>query len=999
MRILSVTLRNYRLHRELQLEFDPSRSLIGGANETGKSTIAEAIHRALFLRAKGNQEAHRQMASTLHLGHPEVELAFEAAGTQYLLKKRFGPTGTVTMSASESAVLSGEEAEDELARLLMVESGAAGKAMTAQWAHLWVWQGQAGLDPTVHATAQADGLLHRLQDLGGAGALQSDLDASVASSFAWAIDSLFTQNGKPKAGSELDRAEREAEADARELARAQDRLHKLESAVVDLEIASRDLVTASASLVELDKEDKATSERARLLSELQRRETEQTHAAKDAADQYGALEAAHLRIATIRDEIRALEEILKPQQDSIGRLEIVRRDALSATGAAEGAYRAAVGRTRESRVRRDLALAHLSSIEKQEIHAKLSAKEQVVASCRQSVTDLEAQTAVLPKVDKAKLKKIRKLQDELATAHTTLRAMATGLEVLEAGDRVSIGDRTVAIGEPEILTDDTEVRVGSTARLRIRPGGTTLAEARRAEEDSRAKLQELLDSLGVRSEEHAAEVLAHRDDLSARVTAAEAQLDGMEADGLKEELEEALAGLARAKADVDRLDALAPGFSAPSDKEAAAALQEASERALVDAENHEQQAVVARDTSADRLTETEKELAETSESIAKQQQELSDRRAQLALLLSSHLDDVARNQALLGLRLAKDEKELALKATRTEITSLQPELVESDRTRIKRAISEKSNEQSELRSRVAVARSTLRSDGSEDPTAGLATAIARAESSAEHHRSVMRRAQAIRLLNRLFQEEQAGLAKRLTQPLADKMSGYLQCIFGAGARAQVELETNEFRRLVLVRPGSESAVFEFDSLSGGTKEQTACAVRLAMAELLAEDYDGCLPVVFDDAFANSDPERVNRVQRMLDLAASRGLQVIVLTCNPADYAALGAKAVVLSAPEGRSIPVPSELTNLAPSATDDTDESRVDEPRQDDEGSGSVSEKQRVALLEALGRAGGSKGNQTLRVELGWDERTYAAVKDDLVASGRLIRGKGRGGSVSLTNS
>jgi hypothetical protein len=29
------------------------------------------------------------------------------------------------------------------------------------------------------------------------------------------------------------------------------------------------------------------------------------------------------------------------------------------------------------------------------------------------------------------------------------------------------------------------------------------------------------------------------------------------------------------------------------------------------------------------------------------------------------------------------------------------------------------------------------------------------------------------------------------------------------------------------------------------------------------------------------------LQRMLDLASSRGLQVIVLTCNPADYAALG----------------------------------------------------------------------------------------------------------------
>jgi hypothetical protein len=32
---------------------------------------------------------------------------------------------------------------------------------------------------------------------------------------------------------------------------------------------------------------------------------------------------------------------------------------------------------------------------------------------------------------------------------------------------------------------------------------------------------------------------------------------------------------------------------------------------------------------------------------------------------------------------------------------------------------------------------------------------------------------------------------------------------------------------------------------------------------------------------------------MLDLGASRGLQIIVLSCNPADYAALGARQVNL----------------------------------------------------------------------------------------------------------
>jgi ABC-type thiamine transport system ATPase subunit len=70
-------------------------------------------------------------------------------------------------------------------------------------------------------------------------------------------------------------------------------------------------------------------------------------------------------------------------------------------------------------------------------------------------------------------------------------------------------------------------------------------------------------------------------------------------------------------------------------------------------------------------------------------------------------------------------------------------------------------------------------------------------------------------------------------------------------------------------------------------------MRLAIAEVLVSSHDDCLPLVFDDAFAYSDPERVQILQRMLDHAAVRGIQIIVLTCNPSDYWTLGAKTVTL----------------------------------------------------------------------------------------------------------
>ena len=71
------------------MSFDPSRNLIGGANESGKSTLAEAIHRTLFLRAKTGGGLLKEMASTIHLGEPEV---FESCGVTWELEKRFAAT-------------------------------------------------------------------------------------------------------------------------------------------------------------------------------------------------------------------------------------------------------------------------------------------------------------------------------------------------------------------------------------------------------------------------------------------------------------------------------------------------------------------------------------------------------------------------------------------------------------------------------------------------------------------------------------------------------------------------------------------------------------------------------------------------------------------------------------------------------------------------------------------------------------------------------------------
>ncbi len=58
-----------------------------------------------------------------------------------------------------------------------------------------------------------------------------------------------------------------------------------------------------------------------------------------------------------------------------------------------------------------------------------------------------------------------------------------------------------------------------------------------------------------------------------------------------------------------------------------------------------------------------------------------------------------------------------------------------------------------------------------------------------------------------------------------------------------------------------------------------------------------------------------------------------------------------------------------------------------------------AALIAAVREMGGSGGNIKLREKLGWDEAAYDAVRDQAIAAGKLVAGRGRGGSLRLPDS
>ncbi|MFC5757350.1 hypothetical protein [Rhizobium sp. GCM10022189] len=62
-----------------------------------------------------------------------------------------------------------------------------------------------------------------------------------------------------------------------------------------------------------------------------------------------------------------------------------------------------------------------------------------------------------------------------------------------------------------------------------------------------------------------------------------------------------------------------------------------------------------------------------------------------------------------------------------------------------------------------------------------------------------------------------------------------------------------------------------------------------------------------------------------------------------------------------------------------------------------VTEKRKNTFINALEDAGGTSGNSSLRRGLDWTEELYWAVQGRLIEEGSIVAGRGKGGSVRLT--
>ena len=874
MRLIRCRLESVRRHRALEISFAPGLTLIGGVNESGKSSLVEAMHRALFVRASATGAAIRDLRSATHAGHPQVEIDFDVAGHRWSLLKCFsGAGGTCRLSRAGQQALLGGDAEDQLAVLLGVEeiigSRQVNRVLPTRWAHLWVMQGLAGRNLLELSAEHYDlkGLITALEGQAEQ-SLQSPIDQQVYNQLEQLVASSFTSRGV-KQNSELWKRRRELQQASERKAEAQDRLLSYETACIELdanEQALDQLECAAPEVQTLRRKLLSLKDLQQQLAPLRLQQTQWQQ-------QLSVLSRLHQEIQAAETAMKALRQELTVMNESAQTLSI---NLVNQRGAFDQ-----LDRKRQALEERGHALRRRQDQERlqQRIQTiRRQTDQRLNLEHQQSV--LKKQLMELPGHDANALAALQAQQLELRELDIRLQSMASRIELQSSDTTVFLDGEALVQGAIAQRTGAFRLDVGEGVTLMVCPGegtglSTLLADRTRCE----AQLAQTLKLWGVSNIEAAEAQFQKRKELQQQLAVLEA--------GLRQLMEQ-LQSEQKGGQTLEQLDQQFAELQQHQD-ELEIAAEETLEQALnncrktyqsvkeqvrcrrVDCERAEREHKGHNKTLQELQIRLERHEARHAQQL-EQQHEIETRHGSaktiaVDLKKLSHQCELLQEQLLVlsgdcGLQpdadvetslAALDDRELKLNRQRTDLSRERGSLLE----RCERL-------------------------GSRELHAELEEACNRLEVAQQAEEQETQLVEARVLLLKRFQEARADLSRRYSSPLKSSINRFIApFVQQPGDSSELRFDASDgLKDLRLQRSGQ---TLEFSQLSGGMKEQLNAAVRLAIAEALRDGHDGCLPLLFDDAFTNSDPLRLEAVGSMLRQAVDLGLQVVILSCDPDPY--------------------------------------------------------------------------------------------------------------------
>lgn len=824
-------------------------NVLSAANESGKSTLFDAIQAVFFIPHRSAKIAPLRPSVG---GNPDITLQIDLDGTLHDLHKRWGRGALAEVHRAGRLIAKGDEAEAFIAALTQPadEGGPAGL--------LWVRQGLTALDEgsakeqKSAQTARRDlmsSVTGEFEALTGG----KRMDRALARARA-EFDTLMTQRG-PKANGPLDTAVKHLES-------LTARHAELSSKAAHLRVLLDQRRGKRRDLADLCDPAEAKDRAERLA---------QAKAANDAADRY----AEGLRAA--QDQLRSAEmaQIAAVQQsEARQRAEVA--SGMLAQKLAEAEDLAAQNKLASDKAVETLkvatGLAQAAQRTRRDCESRLQAALRAAARQSQIARHTElvqalgaAQTlaTALPRLQDAAAKgPDAKALQAIDDAHRALQ-LAEGLASAAAPHITLHYDspqtpRATLNGKP--LNETTALPEVATLVL---PGyGRLILDPGRSGEDpaklarARDQLAILLDRSGLTSAEEARAAARARSEAQAQLRDTMADLSRLAPEGI-DALRAEITRLAPSTVDAAAEDPDA----AQSAANAAARAQDEADAAVEDARTRRDATTLAlvratteRDALRHRLTEaqTARDALPDAEILraevtraAAAHRAAQDRHAGLA----ADAPDLATCRATL------DRAQDVMRRAEADVVQLRIDLTKLD--------------------------TLIEADAGNGIDEDLADTMLQMTAAQATVDALRHEVEVLKTLIKALETAQSSARDRYFAPVLAELRPMLRFLW---PDAELRFDGDSLLPSALVRDGQPE---DIGTLSGGTREQIALLVRLAFARLLAKAGQHA-PVILDDALVYTDDDRIEQMFTALH-AQSQDLQVLVFSCRTRAMRALGGR--------------------------------------------------------------------------------------------------------------
>ncbi|WP_269622696.1 AAA family ATPase [Prochlorococcus marinus] len=904
MRLINCRIQNVRIHADLSIDFSPRITLIGGANETGKSTLIESLHRTLFLKATSTGAPIEALKSKLYLGHPTVQIKFEAIGKVYLLRKRFtGHSGQITLlNETNGEQVSGTNAEELLAELIGVKeslgSRQANSLLASRWAHLWVMQGSAlnNLLNKDKSSYDFDSLVSQLEKKGGATIQQSIHDQKVVKEIEKKVDQTFTSRGIKK-NSALWECKKQ-------LRNSEELLASARSNIKEYEKASEELIAINEKLAQINnnhlpnllQKKSILSEKVRACENIKADINLTEKESEPIRFKYNTLNKVIININFLEKAIKGKElkiESLQAEHNTLHEKENKLKNELKKL---KGNHRKLKMDLLEIDRKRQLIQLLIDQFLNEEIIYRLNKqlKEQRVLFEKRKA--LEEELDLLPKINHTDLKKIKDLHQKLRDIITRKSTLASSIKVIKSNQKILINDDELKIGTKKHMNEKFELKIGKEIFLEIQPGGginqdnleNEYFEAEKSYSDCLSKFQlkslEIAENNFIKksSIEQQLENINYSSQQEIITTEKEINAYKLKAIEIKK-------GISSLNIHLKELG-VNENFIANDMNELKKIQQktEASFTHTTTSFRHVEENLETTDLKVNDFI-VSKVKAQSNLEIIKSEVKSSQRN--LDLLQKENGDSPRLINQCLAIKAQLQASEKNLGKLRKKLESLIDYDYAAELLNIENKIESITKQREDLIAERGSAQRNCLEISSQNPYEALEKAKVQIETAKAEYTSLKLITESHKLLQTLFTTAQSDLSNRYTTPLAKSIGLYLRPLSNDREIAKLAFDQIDGFSGIQLRRGNN--FYNFDQLSGGMKEQLTAALRLSMADVLKEKYNGCLPLVFDDAFTNSDPRRIELVKKMLETAITNGLQIILLTCNPNDYLSFANKTILL----------------------------------------------------------------------------------------------------------